>query len=653
MCSKIRVSLRRGLCGVSLSLFFLIATSASDVATILSQLEHDPVATADRLLELPAEANPSQATISAYIQTARTVGRQGHWKKSIALFERARQGHYEHVSQQPVRTQDAIAFLHTIDLAIASAAGQCQEFDRVILHSRSVLDNEQAPAQLCVAAYPMLIEGYRVNHSRDEAIQALQKAIQDERAKEAIPQLADLAIKIGNECLQQKELSLASRAYNEYLSLVPDGPKAVDAKLGIAWAAALGGEPPLAAAALLTEFVDQFPEHRDAAHALRASATCFDQANDTTAAETTRQRLLGSYPASEAASGVLSRYLSIDGPWPAPARSAWTTKLEAKDNAAFAMDADQLLAVFGEAFRSGDDPLWQAGVHYLVTVDADGKKTAALLTQATSTEREPLAEHLAVDLISLAGSTSPQSASAVESACRWAGASERWSLLALAAEELGCPDGTFERSLVIDRILAESLMQTQRPAEAMLWWDWLIEHREASDFSTLLRGAETSVAHGSIETATARIDSAKASAGDDQFKQALISLLSAELSIRRARFDEARESLTSVVRANDSSTSLRPRAQWLIGETYFMQQRYADAIDAYRRVDAMDSAGEWAPAALLQAGKAFEKLGRGRDAAVCYTALLTRFRDWPHATLAQSRLATLNPTTGSNEPVLR
>lgn len=220
-------------------------------------------------------------------------------------------------------------------------------------------------------------------------------------------------------------------------------------------------------------------------------------------------------------------------------------------------------------------------------------------------------------------------------------------MLALAADELGPPEQSSGRSIAIDRMLAESLMQTQRPVDAMPWWAWLIDQGGASDFATLLRGAETAVAHGDIETATKRVDAATLAAGSEPFHRALSTMLAAELAIRRASFDEARDRLNEIVRASEPSPSLRPRAQWLIGETYFMQQKYADAIDAYRRVDSMDEAGQWAPAALLQAGKAFEKLGRAREATVCYTALITRFRDWPHSGIAQSRLAALQPTEDS------
>ncbi len=88
------------------------------------------------------------------------------------------------------------------------------------------------------------------------------------------------------------------------------------------------------------------------------------------------------------------------------------------------------------------------------------------------------------------------------------------------------------------------------------------------------------------------------------------------------------------------------RAQWLIGETHYLQQEFADAIEAYRRVEGIDPGGMWVSAALIQAGKSFEQLGRTREAAVCYGNLLSRFADTSHAELARRRLAAISPDAG-------
>lgn len=631
--------------------------AGTELSSVMAGLETDSLGVAQQLLDLCRRSQSDDATLEpemvhSLVLVARAVGRQGHWRESIELLSCA---HQAVSAAKNVNTADN-TLRHTIDLAIASAAMQCGEVDLAIRHSRSVAEDSTAPPSHHAAAYPMLVKAYQAASRFDEASQTLQDATTQDHANAASPQLAEAAMALGTICLQQKNATAAQKAYQAFLALSPDSPKAVDAVLGEAWAAALGAEEPLRAAEKLIDFARQHASHRDAPHALRASATCLEQANQTEQAEIVRQQLLESYPQSDSSLAVLERYSQSATPWPPAVREAWKTRLTAANAPPPSTPANQLALVFAEALQSSDDALWQVATDHLITHDTDGSQTDAILKQFATRQPDALAEHLAVDLIARAEDGSDSgSPPAAEAACRWAGAHERWTMLALAADELGPPTPSSHRSIVIDQILAEALMQTQRPSDAMRWWDWLIDNRGASDFATLLRGAETAIAHGEMELATQRIEAARAAAGDVSFNRELLHILSAELSIRRARFDEARETLTEIVRSPDPSPTLRPRAQWLIGETYFLQQRYAEAIDAYRRVDSVDTAGQWAPAALLQAGKAFEKLGRSREAATCYTALLTRFRDWPHATTAQARLATLSPssTDGSAAPLLR
>ncbi len=648
---------------------------ASELTTLMAGLESDGTASAKGMLALGPEVNSQPEMVQCFVQAARTIGRQGHWELSIALLQRAR-GTYLSQSEPATGKIRDPSFVHTLDLAIASAAIQCSEFDLACEHCGLVIEDRASPIGHRAAAYPLFIKAHldtkRLSQAADVACGAISKD-----AAAVTPGLVDLGFTVGAACLEAKQFGEALEVYECLDAYLLEGARTAEARLGAAWAAALGAEEPEPASIRLESFVSQFPEHLDAAHALRAAATCLDRAGQTDKAENIRAQLLRSYPQSDAAVAVLLHYTRATSPadalpWPTHVRQAWTNRMNGLKDNDTPLNREQLAGVLNEALRASDDNLWQASLNRLIAHDADGVLTDALFKQFAARSQDGLAEHLAIDLIgrsvSVAKSSNESdddnqtvapplnvkpSPAATEAACRWAGASERWSILALAADEMGPPNETSGRTIVTDRLMAESLMQMQRPLEAMPWWDWLIDQRGASDFATLLRGAETAVAHGEINVANDRIEAARQAAGNESFNRALTQILAAELAIRRARFDEARESLNDVVRAVEPSVALRPRAQWLIGETYFMQQKYSEAIDAYRRVDAMDSAGEWAPTALLQAGKAFEKLGRGRDAVVCYTALLSRFRDWPHVGIAQSRLAALGTTDPHKAPVLR
>jgi TolA-binding protein len=321
-------------------------------------------------------------------------------------------------------------------------------------------------------------------------------------------------------------------------------------------------------------------------------------------------------------------------------------------------------------------------VEFLLSSDHDGLRSQRVFQSLGDDPTAHVAEHLAVELLGRIIDQTPQPGAdlstddaqrssskggskhstqpfspACASACRWAGLTGRWSMLAMVADQMRpitqAGDHVADpQRLAVDRLLAESLMQTRRSKDALAWWNAIIDVQGADDFATLLRGAEAAVAHGTVDLAVARLDQAKRAAGDDPFQLSLIQLLEAELAIRKARLDEARDLLSAIVRSGECAEQLRPRAQWLIGETYFLQSQYAEAIDAYRRVDVLDAEGEWAAAALLQAGKAFEKLLRSREAATCYTALLSRFGDSPHASQARTRLAQLGGDA-ANAPLRR
>jgi len=253
-----------------------------------------------------------------------------------------------------------------------------------------------------------------------------------------------------------------------------------------------------------------------------------------------------------------------------------------------------------------------------------------------------------------------------EAACRWAGRTGHWSMLAMAAEE---EPGLYEplaqdarkqqnneedayrrgRSLHVERLFAEALLQTGKNSQSLKLWQRIVDEHGADDFPTLLRLAETAVAGGSVTEASKRIAAAQSAAmqhnsggaGHASGDVAMTNLLAANLEIRQLRFDHGRALLERVVRSSLADSDLRGRAQWMIGETFFMQEKFPQAITAYRQVEAIGSNDTWTAASLVQAGKSFEQLGRTREAAVCYSTLVSRFGDSPHAGGARRRLAAM------------
>lgn len=634
----------------------------------------DPAATARRLLSGPAAAPDDAHHGHTLIETARAVGRQGDLETALQLLSMA----LEHYQSGPLAGE--YRSILTARLGISSAAWQLGEHDLVIEHASELLrlPGDGSTAAQRAAAQQLLAKSLLQRGDVERALQITlelaEAAVGSSTAAAVKAFTQEHALAIGGAALRAQQHVIAGRAYRFYLSNAPQGPRAADALLGVAWTAAMGGEPPQQAVQRLSEFVAAYPEHHDVPHALRAQAGLLLQLGRAAEAEQLGLQLLSDYPASDAAAEVLQEVLlELPVPWAAPIRTAWIQRLDERVTAAGeAGGADELAngalaQLLTGALGSSDDALWQAAVAVLLHSDPDGSRSRSVFELLAPAETLYVAEHLAVDLlgrlIDARAAATPAAAlndavpPACETACRWAGMSGRWSMLALVAEQLEPPHGPrrdpASQRMAIDRMLAESLMQTRRSHDALQWWDGIIDVHGAEDFATLLRGAEASLAHGPLEGAAARLQAAADAAADDTFKLSLVQMLQAELAIRKARMDEARDLLSSIVRGAGSVAELRPRAQWLIGETYFLQTRYAEAIDAYRRVDTLDAEGQWAAASLLQAGKAFEKLERSREAATCYTALLTRFGGSSHASQARTRLAHLGSDDSADGPLRR
>jgi TolA-binding protein len=107
----------------------------------------------------------------------------------------------------------------------------------------------------------------------------------------------------------------------------------------------------------------------------------------------------------------------------------------------------------------------------------------------------------------------------------------------------------------------------------------------------------------------------------------------------RAEFDKARDAYERVIRSpTGSRTETAAMAQWMIGETYFLQKEYAEAIKAYHRVEGLYAFPQWQSAALLQAGKCHEMLGQWKDAESLYSQIVNDYQETDYLDEASRRL---------------
>ena len=463
-------------------------------------------------------------------------------------------------------------------------------------------------------------------------------------------------LRAGSASLSRGSYMDATTAYALALSHADQEQRPL-ALLGDAWATAVRNENSADAVRKLANFVDQYPEHPDAPNAARGCAQCLQTMGRDADSTAMLSDLLNRWPDSTAAVAVVRTHCGLSPALVPNAVKFWLIS-KAKVNDLKSFNASTTMLGLIVASDSSELVAWANLSDHLAITDTTGQTTSDTLKQLETLERASDAEQLAVKFIT-PNATRPVTPAAREAACRWAGRTSRWSMLAIATETEDLDTGDPTRTLSVERLFAEALTQTGQIKQAYVWWVHLADVRCTDDFRILIRCAETETAFGNdADKAEQRISAARKAAGDNAASITLIRMLESELAIRRSNFDEARRILEQVVRSTKTAAALRSRAQWLIGETWYMQRQYKTAIEAYRKVEAMDSNGNWAAASYLQAGKSFEQLGRKKEATLCYGAVLSRFANTEYATPASTRLAALSSSTApsptsSSQPTIR
>ncbi len=117
---------------------------------------------------------------------------------------------------------------------------------------------------------------------------------------------------------------------------------------------------------------------------------------------------------------------------------------------------------------------------------------------------------------------------------------------------------------------------------------------------------------------------------------------------QQAKFPEAREALERAL-ADPAAfrTETAAKCQFLIAETWYLQEKWKEAFLAYQKVYASYAYPEWQAAALLQSGKCDEQQGNAKEAIAAYDQLIREFPASSHIDEARKRLEQAKLKTGS------
>lgn len=171
-------------------------------------------------------------------------------------------------------------------------------------------------------------------------------------------------------------------------------------------------------------------------------------------------------------------------------------------------------------------------------------------------------------------------------------------------------------------------------------------------FAALLRAHPT---HSLADTAYVKLGEVQASAGQfarsrqtyaamlktfPKSKYAFLARCGTGWALQNLKkYSEARKWYAQVTAGHRGPTAAK--ARFMIGETYFLEGKYSEAIRAYLTVKAAYAYPEWSARALLGAGRAFEALKDPDKAASHYAQCAKEYKDTGEGALAAKALEAL------------
>ncbi|HLA84330.1 MAG TPA: tetratricopeptide repeat protein, partial [Thermoguttaceae bacterium] len=228
-------------------------------------------------------------------------------------------------------------------------------------------------------------------------------------------------------------------------------------------------------------------------------------------------------------------------------------------------------------------------------------------------------------------------------ACRIDAADQRWDKVRDSAERLlkKHPDSSLH--LVAEFWAAESLYRRDDYEKAAARLDRLMPEvqgrRETWTAMIPLRRAQIFAFDKQWKEAEERASTIQRDYPGFE-RQYEVDYLLGRCEAAQAEFSAARQAYRRAIQSPEGAkTETAAMAQWMIGETYFHQQNHEAALREYLRVEILYDFPRWQAAAVLQAGKCYERLNRPDEAAKQFRRVVEQYPVSPFVEEARNRLA--------------
>lgn len=196
--------------------------------------------------------------------------------------------------------------------------------------------------------------------------------------------------------------------------------------------------------------------------------------------------------------------------------------------------------------------------------------------------------------------------------------------------------------------LGEVEFEARRLDAAIQRYQQILDRGESDKYASLarLRAAQSHFQSGRLDEAARSADKLLEVCDDAPTRDEAM-YLKGRILQQQAKFDEARDVYRQVVRGERTESAAK--AQFMIGETYFFQERYDEALKELLKVQILYPIPTWQAAALLEIGKLHEKRGETAEALAAYETVANDFPNEPAAPEAKQRRQALGSTPAAEK----
>ncbi|MBX9653058.1 tetratricopeptide repeat protein [bacterium] len=209
------------------------------------------------------------------------------------------------------------------------------------------------------------------------------------------------------------------------------------------------------------------------------------------------------------------------------------------------------------------------------------------------------------------------------------------------------PDSPFASAALF--WLGETDFESNRNDGAITTYQRLIERKDAGKYAALshLRLAQTYLKMQKWDEADKEADKLADESVELPVREEGL-YVKGRVRQQKAEFDAAREFYRKII--GEQRTETAAKAQFMLGETFLLQERFDEAIKEFLKVEILYSIPEWQSFALLEVGKCYTRQSDIENARKAFADVVEKYSQMPAAAEAKKQLETLAKTSASSSP---